>query len=70
MNFKYDEDPPFYDEKGYMWSKWLLERYLLLNASENRTESQNKEIDMIYNSAIQGRKALEEIEKKLKMNNN
>lgn len=66
MNPRYDEDPPFYDEKGYMWSKWLLEQYLLLNAVDYRTESQNREIDMIYKAAFQGREVLNKLEMELK----
>ncbi|MBO4732182.1 MAG: hypothetical protein J5597_05185 [Spirochaetaceae bacterium] len=66
LNQRYDEDPPWGDEKGFMWSPWLLHRYFELNDIDDRTESQNEEIDMIYNAAKQGRSALEAVEKKLR----
>lgn len=63
---RYDEDPPWGDEDGFMWSDWLFNRYSVLNSADNRTESQKAEIDMIYDAAFKGRKALEKVELKLK----
>ena len=64
--FRYDEDPVWHDEKGFMWSDWLYDKYCELNDIENRTPEQNAEIDLIYNASKKGRKALEEVERKLK----
>ena len=38
----------------------------ITNDIENRTPEQNAEIDLIYNASKKGRKALEEVERKLK----
>lgn len=69
MNFRYDLDPQFYDEQGYMWSEWMFRHFIALNEVENRTEAQNKEIDMIFEAARNGRVALNELENKLKEKN-
>lgn len=63
---RYDSDPPWGDKNGFMWSMWLLHRYSELNGIDDRTESQNAEIDMIREAAFKGRKALAEVERKLK----
>ena len=66
MNFRYDLDPKFYDKDGYMWSEWLFRLYITLNSKEDRTESDNEKIDMIYNASFEGRNALEKVEALLK----
>ncbi len=65
-SFRYDNDPVWHDEKGFMWSDWLYNKYCELNDIENRTSQQNIEIDMIYNASLKGREALKEIEKLLR----
>ena len=69
MTFRYDLDPQFYDDQGFMWSEWMLKHFLLLNAVQDRTEAQNNEIDMIFETARKGRVALNELENKLKEKN-
>ncbi len=66
LNHRRDANPVWGDEKGFMWSQWLLTRYSELNGIDERTEEQNEEIDMIYYASFKGRKALEEVERKLK----
>ena len=66
--YRYDKDPIWYDEKGFMWSDWLYERYCELNTIENKTLEQNIEIDMIFNASKKGRQALKNVEEKIKEN--
>lgn len=66
MNFRYDRDPVFYDEKGYMWTEWMFRHFIALNEIERRNDAQNKEIDLIFDAASKGRKALSKLEEDLK----
>ena len=62
LNPRYDSDPPFYDDNGRKCSFWLFEKYYDLNGIDNRTEDQDKEIDMIREAAFKGREDLAIIE--------
>ena len=42
MNYRYDIDPCFYDNDGYMWSEWLFRYYIALNEKDERTESEKR----------------------------
>ena len=68
MNYRYDIDPCFYDNDGYMWSEWLFRYYIALNEKDERTEFDNEKIEMIYNASFKGREALKSVERVLKEN--
>ena len=60
--FKYDEDPVWHDEKGFMWSDWLYQKYCKLNELENRTPEQDRQIDLMYEASFKGRDELKKVE--------
>lgn len=66
MIIRRDEDTVWGDEKGFMWSWWLFDRYTTLQMKGPRTTEEDTEIDMIVEASKNGRKALEEVENKLR----
>ena len=66
MTIRRDEETVMGDEQGFMWSWWLFDRFSTLQMKATRTPEEDAEIDIIVEASKNGRKALEEVENKLR----